>query len=117
MSAVAITARAAALPWLLLAPHTDPGVRSLLANRAHAFGASGAYVRSESEAGGFNQLFSPPRERVDAARAVLAEWERVRARGGMVGAVGNELVDRRSVRSARALVALDDAIRARQVAR
>jgi citrate lyase beta subunit len=113
MSEVSLTARAASVPWLLLAPHADPGLRSLLANRAHAFGAAGVYVRSESEAGGFNQLFAPPHEHIQSARAVLEEWERVRANEGWVGVAGDELVDRRSVRRARELVALDEAIHQR----
>ncbi|MEZ4553495.1 MAG: aldolase/citrate lyase family protein [Dehalococcoidia bacterium] len=58
MAEVAITARAARLPWLLLAPALDVGVRSMLATRAHAHGASGVYVVHEPEAAGFNSLFS-----------------------------------------------------------
>lgn len=107
MAAVAFAARAANLPWLLLAPHIDQGARAALANRAHALGAGGVYVRSEAEAGGFRQLFTPPRERVELARAMLEEWERVRTREQWVGAVHGQLVDRRSVRLARQVVAAD----------
>lgn len=107
MASVAFDAAAAGLPWLLLAPHADQGARAALANRAHALGASGVVVRSESEAGGFRQLFTPPRERVEQARAVLDEWERVRTAERWVGAVGNELVDRRTARRARRIVAQD----------
>lgn len=107
MAAVAFDSGAVGLPWILLAPHADHGTRSALATRAHAMGASGVYVRSESEAAGFRQLFATPRARVEQARAVLDEWERVRTVAAWVGAVNNELVDRRSVRRARRIVAQD----------
>lgn len=107
MAAVAFDAAAAGLPWLVLAPHADHGTRSALATRAHGMGASGAYVRSESEAAGFRQLFSTPRARVEQARAVLDEWERVRTASEWTGVVDGELVDRRSVRRARRIVAQD----------
>jgi citrate lyase subunit beta/citryl-CoA lyase len=107
MARVAFDAAAAGLPWLLLAPHADQGARSALANRAHALGAGGVYVRSESEAAGFRQLFTPPRAEVEHARAVLEEWERVRTAERWVGVVDGALVDRRSVRRARRVVAAD----------
>lgn len=107
MASVAIESRAAGLPWLLLAAHAGQGERAVLANRAHALGAGGVYVRLESEAAGFRQLFTPPRERVEAARAQLDEWERVRADEHWVGISGGELVDRRTVRAARRVVAID----------
>ncbi len=109
MAAVAFDARAAGLPWLLLAPHADQGARAALANRAHALGAAGVYVHSESEAGGFRQLFTEARESVETARAMLDEWERVRANERWVGVADGQLVDRRSVRRARRIVALDAA--------
>jgi len=58
-----------------------------------------------------------------AARAVIEEWPRLRKRGEMAGAVqglrvqgweGARRVDRRSVRHARALVALAEAIEERE---
>lgn len=58
MAEVAITARVALLPWLLLAPALDAGARAMLATRAHAHGASGVYITAEPEAAGFNSLFS-----------------------------------------------------------
>lgn len=57
MAEVALSARVARLPWLLLAPALDSGTRSALAIRAHAHGAAGVYIASESEAQGFNSLF------------------------------------------------------------
>jgi citrate lyase beta subunit len=59
MAEVAIAARVAGVPWLLLAPILDTGTRSMLATRAHAHGASGVYITSEPEAQGFNSLFAP----------------------------------------------------------
>lgn len=117
MASVAFEARAASLPWVLLAPHAGQGVRAALATRAHALGAAGAYVRSESEAAGFRQLFTPPHARVEAARAMLDEWERVRADDRWVGESGGQLVDRRSVRLARQIVARDAAEQAAERAR
>jgi citrate lyase beta subunit len=61
MAEVAIAARVADVPWLLLAPALDGGTRSMLATRAHAYGAGGVYVASEPEAQGFNSLFTPAR--------------------------------------------------------
>lgn len=58
MAEVAITARAARLPWLLLAPALEAGTRSMLAARAHAHGAAGVYITTEPEASGFNSLFT-----------------------------------------------------------
>jgi len=117
MAEVALSARAADVPWVLLAPHTDPGVRAPLANRAHALGAAGAYIRSEAEAAGYNQLFAPAHERVQEARAMVEEWERLRANGQQVGAIGDTVVDRRTVRRARALLETAEAIRRRSRAR
>lgn len=113
MAEVAMGARAAGLPWVLLAPHIDPGARAPLANRAHALGAAGAYVRSEGEAAGYNQLFAPQAAEMELARAVLEEWERLRANSLSVGAVGDALVDRRTARRARAVIATAEAIRRR----
>lgn len=107
MASVAFDTAAVGLPWVLLAPRADHGTRSALATRAHAIGASGVYVASESEAAGFRQLFTLPRERVTHARTVLDEWERVRSAGKWVGVTAGELVDRRSVRRARRIVAQD----------
>jgi citrate lyase subunit beta/citryl-CoA lyase len=113
MAEVALGASAAGLPWVLLAPHIDPGVRAPLANRAHALGAAGSYVRSEAEAPGYNQLFTLQATEVELAREVVAEWERLRANSLSVGAVGDVLVDRRTVRRARSVLATAEAIRRR----
>jgi citrate lyase subunit beta/citryl-CoA lyase len=117
MSVATLAASAAHLQWLLLVPHADAGMRSALANRAHALGAGGAYVRSESEANGFTRLFSPRHDEVQRARAILDEWERVRASGGWVGVAEGALVDRRTIRRARAVLAVDEAVRDRGNAR
>ena len=66
---------------------------------------------------GLNALFTPPPERVEAARRALALWERLRARGRTVGTSDGTLVDHRSVRRARAIVAQADAIARRERAR
>ncbi len=116
---VAIAAQAAGLPWVLNAVER----REALATRAHDYGAAGVYIRAEAEARGMNALFTPDPAEVTAARAVLKEWPRLRRRGQMAGAVeglrvqgweGARRVDRRSVRHARALVALADAIEERE---
>ena len=70
-----------------------------------------------------NALFAPDALEIAVARTTLAEWERVRDRDEWVGVVAGELleastydrlVDRRTVRRARALLAYADAIAARQ---
>lgn len=118
MADVAIAARAAALPWVLAAPAAEPGERARLANRAHDFGAAGVVIAFASEAAGLNSLFTPSAEEVASARALLAEWERLRAAQQAVGTIGAgaaaRLVDRRSARRARLLVALADAIEVRE---
>ncbi len=58
MAEVALSARVAGVPWLLLAPALDGGARSALAIRAHAHGAAGVYIATEPEAHGYNSLFS-----------------------------------------------------------
>lgn len=58
MAEVALSARAARLPWMALAPSLDAGARAALAVRAHAHGAAGVYIASEPEAQGFNSLFT-----------------------------------------------------------
>ncbi len=58
MAEVALSASAARLPWVLLAPALEAGARAALAIRAHAHGAAGVYIASEPEAQGFNSLFA-----------------------------------------------------------
>ena len=117
MAAVDVAARAAGLPWLLLDGRAQPGARSELTTLAQRLGAAGAYVVSEAEARGFNQLFTPPQREVEAAQHAIEQWQRIRDVGGWTGVAGGELVDRRAVRRARALVDLDEAIRRRSRAR
>ncbi len=114
MAGVALAARAAGLPWLLLDAQSQPGARSALATLAQRLGAAGTYVASETEARGFNELFTPPQHEVEAAQHAIEQWQRIRKAGGWSGVADGELVDRRSVRRARALVALDEAIRKRE---
>lgn len=125
MADLAVAAHTARLPWVLALTHHRPETAGLPA-RAHEFGASGVTVHEEAAVRGMNALFSPDPVEVAMARETLMEWDRVRARDGWVGVVAGEvvesatydrLVDRRSVRRARALVALADAIAAREAAR
>lgn len=119
---IAVAARAAELPWLVAALTAGPAERAGMAARAREFGASGACVSSEAEVRGLNALFTPEPETVAAARRVVQEWERLRDRGRRVGAAeapgegpdGPALVDRRSVRRARALIARAGAIERRE---
>ncbi len=113
MASVALAARAADLPWLLLDGRSEPGARSALATLAQRLGAAGAYVASEAEARGFNELFTPPQHEVETAQHAIEQWQRIRKAGGWSGVADGELVDRRSVRRARALIELDEAIRRR----
>lgn len=117
MAGVALAARAAGLPWLLLDAQSPPGARSALATLAQRLGAAGAYVASEAEARGFNELFTPPQHELETAQHAIEQWQRIRKAGDWSGVADGELVDRRTVRRARALVALDEAIRRRERAR
>ena len=101
MAQAALAAGVAELPWILGAPDADPAVRQALATRARDLGASGVVIASDSEARGANALFTPDPRRIEAARTVVTEWERVRFAGRWSGEVGGDRVDRRSVRRAR----------------
>jgi citrate lyase beta subunit len=120
MADVALAARAVGLPWVLTGFDPRRGSGSV-ATRAHDFGAVGVEVRNEAEARGMNALFTPTPEDVAAARAAIQEWERLRSRGQWIGTVeasgGPRLVDRRTVRLARAVVAMADAIERRESGR
>ena len=102
------------LPWTVAAPTADSGARALVANRAHALGAAGVQVASEAEATGFTRLFTPGAGEVHTARIILAEWERLRAADQPSGVIGAHLVDRRTMRAARAVVELGEAIARRE---
>lgn len=122
MAEVAIAADAARLPWLLHVSHHRPGVESM-PSRAHSFGAVGVTVHNEGEARGMNSLFTPGEAEVTIARAMVAEWARLRKRGERLGVVAGEvveapgydrLVDRRTVRRAQSLLDIADAIAKRE---
>ncbi len=116
MADVALAAGALHLPWIVTG--RDAGA---MAPRAHDLGAAGVALRSETAALGTNALFAPDPEEVAAARATLAEWGRVRDHGRWVGVVGApggpRLVDRRTARLARAVIARADAVARRETAR
>lgn len=111
MAGAALACGAAELPWLVDAPHAAPGLRQALVARARDLGAAGAVVASEAEARGVNALFEPDPARARAARAILGEWERVRAGGRWSGEVDGSRVDRRSVRRARRTARGDGSLR------
>ena len=122
MAEVAIRADAARLPWVVHVAHHRPGMEQI-AVRAHDLGAAGVTVDHEGEARGMNSLFAPLPSEVAIARAMVAEWERVRKRGEVLGVVAGEaievpgydrLVDRRTVRRARVLLELVEAIKRRE---
>lgn len=122
MADVAIQADTARLPWVLSLDAHRPEWAALPA-RAHDFGAAGVALHDETSARGMNALFAPDPAEVAIARAMLTEWERVRTAGAWTGVVAGEvaeasttdrLVDRRTVRRARALVAIADAVERRE---
>lgn len=121
MAEVAIHADAARLPWVVHVQHHRPGAERI-PTLAHDFGATGVTVHGEGEALGMNSLFTPGEAEVAIARAMVLEWDRTRKRGEVLGVVAGEaaeapafdrLVDRRTVRRARALLELVAAIDAR----
>jgi citrate lyase beta subunit len=125
MADVAIAAHTSRLPWLLAARHHRPETAGLV-QQAHDLGAAGTLVQDEAAAREMNVLFAPDSTEVAVARATLAEWERLRAAGEWVGVIAGEmpeaatydrLVDRRTVRRARAVIAMADAIAAREAAK
>lgn len=117
MAEVALVAAAASIVWLLSAPGVEAGARAALATRAHAHGAAGVIVATEAEAGGLTHLFTPDPTAIEAAHGVLTEWERLRATGDESGVSSGRIVDRRSMRRARALVEYAEAIARRERAR
>lgn len=125
MADIAIHADTLRLPWLLSLSSHRPEWASLPA-RAHDFGAAGVALQDETAVRGMNALFAPDPTEVEIARTMLSEWERVRSAGEWTGVVAGEvleasttdrLVDRRSVRRARAIVAIADAIARREEVR
>jgi citrate lyase beta subunit len=110
MAQVALASDAAGIAWILAAPAADTGTRAMLAGRAHACGAAGVFVASDSEAQGFNSLFTPAPDAVQTARLVVAEWAELRKRGEQSGVIDGHIVDRRALYRARALVERADAI-------
>ena len=125
MADVAVIARASGLPWVLSMTHRRPET-GRLPGRAHEFGAAGVTVHDEPTASEMNALFAPDPIDVAVARATVAEWERLRARGEWVGVVAgampeaatyDRLVDRRTVRRARAFLAYVEAIERREAVR
>lgn len=122
MSEVAIQSDAARVPWVLHLAHHRPGIEQL-PSLAHDLGALGVTVSQEGETRGMNSLFTPAVGETTVARAMVAEWDRVRKRGEVLGVVAGEhpevpgydrLVDRRTVRRARALLEVADAIARRE---
>lgn len=117
MAEVALVTADAGITWVLSAPGLDAGQRSALATRAHAHGAAGAIIAAEAEALGLTSLFTPDPATLESARAVVAEWERLRAAGEEASMSSGHLVDRRSVRRARAVIEQADALARRDRAR
>lgn len=122
---VSVAARAAELPWLIAASTVDVSYRSLLAIRALDNGASGACVVTEAEVRGLNAIFTPNPETLITAERIVAEWSRLYKHGLAIGIVETAvegsseqlLVDRRTVRRARTLLARAQAIKRRERAR
>lgn len=124
---VAFAAAAAGLPWLLDPTSPDRGAGAAanidaLAARARALGAAGVVIAADAQAT-LGHRFTPDPRAVDAARAIVAGWETLRAAhpAGAVSAtadtaLGPRTVDRRSQRAARRLLARADAIAAREAA-
>lgn len=117
MGEVALVAASEGIVWVLSAPGVDAGARAALATRAHAHGAAGVIVATEAEAAGLTRLFTPDAASTEAARAVVVEWERLHAAGEESGVSGARIVDRRTMRRARALVERSDVIARRERAR
>ena len=116
MAMLAVAARAANLPWLL---GTFDAARALVdPTRAHEFGAAGAVIHSEAAARGINSLFAPDPAAVEAARAVIEAWARLREAGALTGVARHGaqslLVDRRAMRHARLALDSADAVAARE---
>jgi citrate lyase beta subunit len=125
MADLAVAAHTARLPWIVSVRHHRPETAGL-AQRAHDLGAAGALVQDEDDARAMNALFAPDPVEVAVARATIAEWERLRTANEWVGVIAGEmpeaatydrLVDRRTVRRARALIAHADAVAAREAVR
>lgn len=114
MAEVALVTAAGGITWVLSAPGLDAGARAALATRAHAHGAAGVVVAAEAEAAGLTRLFTLDPTAIDAARGVVAQWERLHAAGEESGVSGALVVDRRTMRRARALIEQADAVARRE---
>ncbi|MFO7693780.1 MAG: HpcH/HpaI aldolase/citrate lyase family protein, partial [Vicinamibacterales bacterium] len=89
----------------------DPeGLRRTTAE-ARALGFFGRSCIHPSQVPVVNEAFTPRREEIEAARAVLDAWNDARARGiGAIALPGGQFVDEAVARRARAVVALADAL-------
>jgi citrate lyase subunit beta / citryl-CoA lyase len=113
MADLAMTAHATRMPWLVSATFGRPDATAF-ATTAHEYGAAGAVLRDEAAVRGMNALFAPGNDEVEAARATIGEWERLRGNGARSSVIDGALVDVRTVRRARALLAQLDAIERRE---
>lgn len=87
------------------------------ARRAAALGAEGKWAIHPSQVDLANEVFTPPEAEVAKARRIVDELRKAEAEGRGAAALDGKMIDAASERMARAVITVDDAIRAAAAAR
>jgi len=83
------------------------------AKRAAVLGCEGKWAIHPSQVGLANDIFTPPADEVDQARAIIAAMKESEASGAGAAALNGKLIDYASIRQSEHLVAMADAIAAK----
>ncbi|MGQ9653818.1 MAG: HpcH/HpaI aldolase/citrate lyase family protein [Thermodesulfobacteriota bacterium] len=116
-SALAMAARASGIhaidtPFFGLVIDMDGLVRE--SGKVKLLGFSGKQLTHPRHVAPVNEVFSPAAEDVELARQVVAAYAEAQAKGLGATSVGGRMIDYGSFKRAKALLGLDEAIRARE---
>ena len=93
---------------------SDPDAFAAHARRAATLGCEGKWAIHPSQIGLANEVFTPPAADVDQARAIIAAMKESEAAGAGAAALNGRLIDYASIRQAEHVVAMADAIAAKE---
>lgn len=93
---------------------SDPDAYVAAAKRAAALGVEGKWAIHPSQIDLANDVFSPPDAEVERARRILEELDKARREGRGAAQLDGRMIDAASARMAESIVAMADAIAARQ---
>ncbi|MEM7176917.1 MAG: CoA ester lyase [Pseudomonadota bacterium] len=86
------------------------------ARRAAALGIEGKWAIHPSQIALANEVFSPPETEVDRARKIIAALREAEAQGKGAASLDGKMIDAASERMAANVIAVDDAIQAKEAA-